>query len=374
MPGAAVRVLRIAAGWRALQLVLVVGGLFAIALLCGERAYAADGVSVEAPTGSTASAVSSVSTASATASTELRSSAGGVVERILNVPARPAEPAKPAEPARPAESGVHDESTVGRKPHHPAPGIPAPEDRTAQPRHQQPQYQAPQHQSPQTAPHLVQPVGDVVRTVTEGLVEGLAEVQAKVPPLAVLPSLPSSPSLPTAPEAPAWPNWPGLELPAFPEIPDLPGTDLPALPGTTLPAPVTGMPQPGTGTGSGSDVPAPADGHGDKGRTRTAEMAKSLAHGPHSIADVAASHAVAVGQAHRASPSGDAPGHGAPTEHPRGVVGGHAAGDSGTPRHGDAHAVSLSRRVPWGLVAGAVARVDADEISDRHRDIPVSPA
>ncbi|MEV8089330.1 hypothetical protein [Streptomyces nigra] len=43
-PDAAVRVPRAAAGRRALQLVLLVGGLFALALLCGERASAAEGV------------------------------------------------------------------------------------------------------------------------------------------------------------------------------------------------------------------------------------------------------------------------------------------------------------------------------------------
>ncbi|MFE2809139.1 hypothetical protein ACFXGG_01610 [Streptomyces nigra] len=43
-PDAAVRVPRAAAGRRALQLALLVGGLFALALLCGERASAAEGV------------------------------------------------------------------------------------------------------------------------------------------------------------------------------------------------------------------------------------------------------------------------------------------------------------------------------------------
>ncbi|MFJ6930285.1 hypothetical protein ACIQUP_23600 [Streptomyces nigra] len=43
-PDAAVRVPRAAAGRRALQLALLVGGLFALALLCGERAGAAENV------------------------------------------------------------------------------------------------------------------------------------------------------------------------------------------------------------------------------------------------------------------------------------------------------------------------------------------
>ncbi|CAM5501091.1 hypothetical protein SAFG77S_05701 [Streptomyces afghaniensis] len=44
LPGAAVRMLRTAAGWRALRVALLVGGVLVIGLLCGERAYAADGV------------------------------------------------------------------------------------------------------------------------------------------------------------------------------------------------------------------------------------------------------------------------------------------------------------------------------------------
>lgn len=44
LSGAAVRMLRTAAGRRALQVALLVGGVLVIGLLCGERAYAADGV------------------------------------------------------------------------------------------------------------------------------------------------------------------------------------------------------------------------------------------------------------------------------------------------------------------------------------------
>ncbi|MFE5819877.1 hypothetical protein ACFQ6S_41505 [Streptomyces sp. NPDC056479] len=362
LPGAAVRVLRAAAGRRALQLVLVVGGLFALGFLCGERAYAADGVSVGA---SSASAVSSAS--DTTLSAGPRSSAeGGAVERLLKAPA-------PA-PAV-AEPGVHHESTVppGKPAQDPAPQVRAP--KVQQPPAHEPQDQAPQDQAPQAATgthrvthtvgtQLVQPVGDVVRTVTADVVAGLAEVQAKVPPLAALPALP------TAPEAPTWPGWPGWEFPAVPGLPDLPGAELPALPDQTLPAPVTGTPQPGSG------APAPVDGRGDKGRTGKGRSGKetTAAYGPRFVVDVAVPHAAAVGDTHLTSPSGHAPAHQAPADHPGGVLGSHAAGDSGTPRHGDAQAVSLSRRVSLGLVPGAAARVDADEVKDRHRDIPVSPA
>ncbi|MER5543483.1 hypothetical protein ABT072_13765 [Streptomyces sp. NPDC002589] len=46
--GTAVRMLRTAAGRRALQLALLVGGLFALGFLCGEQAHAAEGVPLPA--------------------------------------------------------------------------------------------------------------------------------------------------------------------------------------------------------------------------------------------------------------------------------------------------------------------------------------
>lgn len=407
LPGAAVRVLRIAAGRRALQLVLVAGGLLAIGLLGGERAYAADGSggvpvgtsSVSATSGvsatSAVSSASSSSSSSTSASDELRSSVQGTVERLLSPPARPTapatEPTAPTTPTTPATSdaqpkpGAHDEST--------APSAnPAPEDHLPQPEvprkpevpRTQPQDRPAQTRTPRPAAHdpiltpvaeqvgqtvgtrvvepvgtqVVEPVGDIVRTVTQDLAAGLAEVQAAVPPLA------SMPSLPTAPET-TWPSWPGWELPAVPGIPDLPGADVPALPGQTLPAPVTGTPQPG------SEAPGSSDGRAPKGRTG---KEADRVHGPDLGVDGTAFPAPAAGHGHRIAPSGHAPARQAPADHPGGAVGYHAVGDSGTPRHGDAHAVSLNRRVALRLVPGAAARAEADAIQDRHRDIPVSPA
>ncbi|MGW6893038.1 hypothetical protein [Streptomyces chartreusis] len=423
LPGAAVRVLRIAAGRRALQLVLVAGGLLAIGLLGGERAYAADGSggvpvgtsSVSATSGvsatSAVSSASSSSSSSTSASDELRSSVQGTVERLLSPPARPTapatEPTAPTTPTTPATSdaqpkpGAHDEST--------APSAnPAPEDHLPQPEvprkpevpRTQPQDRPAQTRTPRPATHdpiltpvaeqvgqtvgtqvvepvgtqvvepvgtqvvepvgtqVVEPVGDIVRTVTQDLAAGLAEVQAAVPPLA------SMPSLPTAPET-TWPSWPGWELPAVPGIPDLPGADVPALPGQTLPAPVTGTPQPG------SEAPGSSDGRAPKGRTG---KEADRVHGPDLGVDRTAFPAPAAGHGHRIAPSGHAPARQAPADHPGGAVGYHAVGDSGTPRHGDAHAVSLNRRVALRLAPGAAARAEADAIQDRHRDIPVSPA
>ncbi|MFD5862107.1 chromosomal replication initiator protein DnaA [Streptomyces chartreusis] len=397
LPGAAVRFLRIAAGRRALQLVLVAGGLLAIGLLGGERAYAADGsggvpvgtssVSATSEVSATSAVSSASSSFSSSASDELRSSVQGTVERLLSPSARPTEPATgptaPTTATTPATSdaqpkpGAHDEST--------APSAnPAPEDHLPQPEvprkpevpRTQPEDQPAQTHTPRPATHdpiltpvteqvgqtvgtqVVEPVGDIVRTVTQDLAAGLAEVQAAVPPLA------SMPSLPTAPET-TWPSWPGWELPAVPGIPDLPGADVPALPGQTLPAPVTGTPQPGP------ETPGSSDGRAPKGRTgKDADRV----HGPDLGVDGSAFPAPTAGHGHRIAPSGHAPARQAPADHPGGAVGYHAVGDSGTPRHGDAHAVSLNRRVALRLVPGAAARAEADAIQDRHRDIPVSPA
>ncbi|GHH13291.1 hypothetical protein [Streptomyces lanatus] len=365
LPGAAVRVLRVAAGRRALRLALVVGGLFAIGLLCGERAYAADGLSV----GSSVGSVESAGASAATGATEGAERTEGVVEGLLSPRTKPATQAKPAtpvehaptpvkpttpvEPAKPVKPGVRDESGV--------PSVEATVPQGSDRRHPVADDREPRHPQPLTpvGAQVVRPVGDVVRTVTQGLAEGLADVRAKVPPLAVLPVLPA------APESPSWPGWPGFELPALPDVPDLPGAGLPVLPGNTLPAPVTGTPQPG------SDTPGASDGPAAKGRTGK-EI--PLGYGPHLGADVAVAHAPAVAVGHGMGPSGHAPVHQAPADHPGGVLGSHAAGDSGSPRHGDAQAVSLSRRVALGLTPGAAVRVEADEIKDRHRDIPVSPA
>ncbi|QOV36146.1 hypothetical protein IM697_40060 [Streptomyces ferrugineus] len=362
-PGAAVRVLRIAAGRRALRLALVVGGLLALGFLCGERAYAADGVSAGASSASgksitsAASATSAASDTAAKASGVLRSSAEGTVERLLSPPAQPGAQGESAGPsAKPAVPPNHED----RAPQPEAPQDPAPQPQDPQPNGGRLLDPVTDHGTQPIRTHVVRPVGDVVRTVTEGLAEGLAEVRAKVPPLASLPVLP------TAPESPGdWPSWPGFELPVLPGFPDFPGAEVPALPGHTLPAPVTGTPQPGP------DLPGSGDEPAATGRTG---KETALAHGPHFIADATASHTPALGGAHRTAPSGSAPAYQAPSENPGGVLGNHAAGDNGGPRHGDAHAVSLSRRVALGLVPGAPARVEADEIKDRHRDIPVSPA
>ncbi|WP_371103071.1 hypothetical protein [Streptomyces sp. PU_AKi4] len=55
VPGAALRVMRAAAGWRAVRLALLVGAVFVLGVLCGERARAADGGPAEGTSSTTGS-------------------------------------------------------------------------------------------------------------------------------------------------------------------------------------------------------------------------------------------------------------------------------------------------------------------------------
>ncbi|MXM69052.1 hypothetical protein GR925_38085 [Streptomyces sp. HUCO-GS316] len=323
LPVAAARVMRAAAGRRALQVALLVGGLFALGFLCGEQAHAADGVP----------SVSSTSSAAAAASTDdarslARSSVNPVgrlvttpSERTRHEPAPPAEapaldPTPPAEPAEP-DQAVHDPAATAI-----------------------PEVHFPVN-------HVVQPVRDVAETLTGES----AKTPSNGPRLPTLPSLPTVPILPGTSELPAVPGLPGL----------------PTLPGQSLPAPVT-VPQPAS---AAPPVSSSAGGH----------EAEGGAHGPHSVmratgaTGATAIFALSHADRHRIASIGSrAPAQQAPTGDPDGALGGKPATDGGTSRHGDAYAVTLNRRPPLRLAAGAAAGVEASEIQDRHRDIPVSPA
>ncbi|MER6071922.1 hypothetical protein ABT187_24345 [Streptomyces sp. NPDC001817] len=95
--GTTVRVLRTAAGRRALQLALLVGGLFALGFLCGEQAHAADGTPVPAqaasaappvlaaPPVSAAPAVQTVRTATERAAAQVHSAGEQAVAPVRDV-------------------------------------------------------------------------------------------------------------------------------------------------------------------------------------------------------------------------------------------------------------------------------------------------
>lgn len=280
LSGAALRVTRTAAGRRALQVALLVGGLFVLGLLFGGRAQAADGVP-SAPT-----------------------------ESVRSLPGS-ARAAVAATPAETTTKGVAAQPTV-----------------------------VTQHVVRSVDARVVRPVGDLVQSVAEGL----TDVQAKVPPLPTLPE----PSLPDSPSRPGMPTLPGL-----PESPPPPVH--------TLPAPETPASQPD------SPVTSPAGGPASDGGSAAAGP---LTYGPRFVADADGSEVVRTA-VHRPAPAG--PAHRAPTGDPGGALGAKSAVDHGTPRHGDAHAVTPDHRAPLRLAPGAAARVDADGTRDRQRDIPVFP-
>jgi hypothetical protein len=80
LPGAAVRALRTAAGRRALQLALLLGGLVVLGLFCGEQAQAAEGA---VPVVSAPSVTSVTSTGSVGPVTSVTSVTAGQVVRVV---------------------------------------------------------------------------------------------------------------------------------------------------------------------------------------------------------------------------------------------------------------------------------------------------
>lgn len=101
----------------------------------------------------------------------------------------------------------------------------------------------------------------------------------------------------------------------------------------------------------------------------------TVTYGPQYVAhaEADAPHTSAATDARRTAPIAHLPLRWVSVDQP-GVVGNRSAGDGGGSRHGDAQAVSVDQRALLLLVPGAAAPVEADDIQDRHGDIPVSPA
>ncbi|GEC09399.1 hypothetical protein SSP24_70540 [Streptomyces spinoverrucosus] len=354
LSGAAARVLRAAAGRRALHLGLLVGGLFVLGVLCGERADAAEAAPGPEALARVAAPVVVVPGEGAGGEGRVGGSRGGALgSRGV------------AEPAveQPLVEGVG--RSVGER--------------------------------------VVRPVGDVVETVTGRLAgtEGRGSASAGLPSRPESPSsaggsglsgspdlsgtserpggLPEAPGLPgvsgvpALPGLPAFPGFPGLpQAPVFPGGPVVPG--VPQLPGVcelpvrTLPLPDTVVSLPGGVGGSAS-----YDG-GSEERGRA--VGAVGVHGP-GLGVAFGGVGAAVdrdGVRQRGGAGGEyVPGHRAPAGGGDGVLGSRSAADSGSSRHGDAHAVTVGQRAPQWLMPGAAVRVEADGTRDRHRDIPVFP-
>ncbi|WP_416983650.1 hypothetical protein [Streptomyces sp. T028] len=265
LPAAALRVLcvlREAAGRRALQLALLVGGLLALGFLCGGQAQAAEGTTAS----------------------------------VKDVTAALSEAAPTSGPV----PAVHTD-------------------------------------------RVLQPLREVVTAVTEKVAEATAEL-----PVSSLPNLPNLPDLPDVSEPPS-------------------------LPVQTLPVPVVQTPAP--------DSPVTSSPDGDRFRHASPEHkaadAATVSYGPvvpvpvPALGDAAGVRAASHNPVHIGA--GHAPAHRAPGGVPSGLLGGASTLDGGASRHGDAHAVTVSHRMPVPLVSGGAVRSDADGTRDGHRDIPVFP-
>ncbi|MFD7404034.1 hypothetical protein ACFV7R_15445 [Streptomyces sp. NPDC059866] len=367
LSGAAVRVLRAAAGRRALQTVLLVGGLFVLGVLYGGQARATDG---------TASATSAISPASVTVSASASVDPPGSVDPSASVTSAKARPDDVVKSTSAEGAASLAQGLVGGTDHGFG-GSQDPADRGGAPLTDvspgpvgRPAAEAPHGRDSESivrpvTEDLVGSVGERVTRPVGGVVETVT-AQAEVPPLSSLPVLPSlpglpglsdSPTLPVLPELPGLPEPPGY-LPAPPALPGLPG-QFPPLPGAVTPQPGVAGTSPSPEAGSeGRGGKAGVDGvHGPRLGGSSGEVVAAV-HG-------SGQHDRAGGQY--------APVHQVPAGRGDGMLGNRSAADSSTSRHGDTHAVTSNHRARLRLVPGAAVRVESDGTRDRHRDIPVFP-
>ncbi|MFM9554996.1 MULTISPECIES: hypothetical protein [Streptomyces] len=327
LPGAgAGAALRGAAGCRLVRVALLLGGLFVLGVLCGERANAADGAPTSPPP------------LTAVTSHVLRPATGFEDRPVAEHAARPVTET-PVQPA--PEQAVRRSVTEGAV---------------------EPVVQVTEGVAVPVTEGVVVPVGDLVESVTEGL----GGVTSQLPSV----SLPSLPGV-----------VPGL--PEVPQSPELPG--LPGVPGwSTLPVeslPVGEVPQESGPTEAEKPDQVPdADGGRDDARVSGPVAGPvPVAYGP----TVGVGGAVAVPAPHRTATdagagAGDQPGVRAAVRQsqdglPTGALGRHSAVDNGGPRHAEPHALAALPHTPLSLVPGAPVADAAGGTRERHRDVPVFP-
>ncbi|MBZ6079813.1 hypothetical protein KVH15_02015 [Streptomyces olivaceus] len=323
LPGAALRVMRTAAGRRALRLALLMGGLFVLGVLCATRAQAADG----AP------------------------SLGDAVGRVATAPAG-SDPAGGGRGAEEAPAARGDGSDA-----------------------------VPPDLRPVTADVVRSATDRIARPVRDTVETAVGEVRATARD--VLSALPSaSPVPPPASPLPS-PSLPSLSVPPVSVLPDLSGVGGPSgasdQQGATGrserqapdrpdsgPAAGEGDQQGGSPDASGVDVPGAA--------ATAARYGPASGAGGDLLSDAHTSTSTSTGTG-RAGPTAAAEAE-APGTHgdPDGSLGTASGTDHGVPRHGDAHAVTPYHRIPLRLVAAVLVRADEGGTRDPYRDIPVSPA
>ncbi|MEU6654736.1 hypothetical protein ABZ904_36300 [Streptomyces sp. NPDC046900] len=372
--GAALRAMRTAAGRRAVHLALVMGGLFALGLLCEGQAHAAEGTPATsaAPVAADASAdaLRPVTKAVRRLDETVSSTLGHTVQGSPAPDAQRGHPAPPPSGRTPdgkdsvpplgrhtaSPSGSHTvrpgtapvtrpaTSTAPGKPSAPSPATPAapaasgaPADVITAVAKTVPAVGGTVRQVVRpVAEGVLRPVGEAVVRPVGGLVETVTDGLTEAP--APLPSLPSEPSLPGVP---------GLLGLSGPQ-------SRPASPAGALPAPSAA--QQGGGTDDGNAV----------------EQRETGAYGPRVVlADTTATPFAHPTPHLTRSPY--TPPHQAPDSEPTGAYGDRQTADGGAPSQGDGHAVASHHRAPLTLVRGAIAVVTAHGTRDRHRDIPEFP-
>ncbi|MER5259722.1 hypothetical protein [Streptomyces sp. NPDC002855] len=313
LPDAAVRMPRAVAGRRALQVVLLLAGLLALGLLCGERAHAVDGAPAPARERVTEPVRERVTQP--------------VRERVVEpVRERVTQPVRErvVEPVRDAEVEPVRDAAV-----EPVADAAEPVVRSAR--------------------GVVRPVVDGATGVLEGA------------PQRVVPEAPDLPGTPGVPDLPGTPGVPGL--PSAPDVPELPqpGPGHGAGAGAEPPASHAGQ---GEATARAHGARAESS-YGTGAVTGTGNGATPYSIGQH------ARDGVSFGEAHRTGqepvPFTPAPGD------PARTLGGQSAGDGSSTRHGDPCAASPDGRAPVRLLQGAGAGQVSAPIRERHRDIPEFP-
>ncbi|MEU9580469.1 hypothetical protein [Streptomyces chilikensis] len=432
LAGTVQRPVRGAAGRRALFLAVLVAGLFGLTLVCGERAQAAEAVTVTVTgdagrvgadgsrSGSvrgplTERALGPAGEAGAPAGADGASAepvrdvvrepsrtVTGRVVRAAGAPAgaaeeapsgtRPARPAAPVPSLPPGQQG--SPSSVTSPALGDVTGAPVTHESAAPATPAASAASAGRTESPATLPRPGTPPGPARAELS---VPPAGGALPDLPALPVLPSLPGLRGLPVPHESPEHAALPGLPAPSG--LPALSGPPVPtaasvlsALPSLPTPAALPALSAlsalPGLPCLPALPAPPalPAVPGAPGGPTSPAVPGDVPAVGPGTTArcavDAAEQPLLPRGSRPVPQESGDGraatgavplPADRTPAGDPSGLPASTASADNGNPRHCDAHAVTSDARPPLRLRPGAAAGDDAAGTRDRHRDVPVFP-
>ncbi|ULR52936.1 hypothetical protein [Streptomyces deccanensis] len=308
--GAVLRVVRGAAGSRPVRVALLVGGLFVLGVLWGERASAAEGAPMSRPLLTTVTQQVTQHVAGPATERAVRPVSEQATQPVTEVAGSVVRPVTESV-VRPVAESVVVPVTDG----------------------------------------VVVPVGDLVEAVTDGL----GGVTSQLPPVS-LPSLPGVPGLPELPELPELPVGNTLPVESLPA----PAGAVPQEPGPTK----AERPGPVSDGAGGRDVGRAS------GPASVAYGPKVVVDGQ-AVVRVPAPAADDVDG--DSAPGVRVPAQQNPDGLPTGTLGRHSAVDNHGPRHAEPHAVAALPSAPMSLMPGAPVADAADGTRDRHRDIPEFP-